>query len=149
MALQFLPLCRQRLSAKLHCCQYLILVLAVFFQESFCETQCIKDSVCKCTLDDGSKRFFDFSDISRADEAFFQVGTPGNVDYYDPCQPFTVEESGGVCDGVAACHAEVAEETNYSKVALHSRVVFNYNEAGENVNVNYDNGKYYTGTCAF
>ncbi|XP_072014896.1 uncharacterized protein [Amphiura filiformis] len=127
----------------------LIVILAACFHVGLSQdVTCVKETNCRCTLDDGTKRFFDFSPISNKDEPFFHMewfGEPGSIDYYDPCEPFTISWSD--CEGVAACHGVEDEEEHgkfkYSKVALHNMGYFHYNEAGQNLVINYADGDDY------
>ena len=115
----------------------------LLFHTAEAATSCVQNNNCKCTIDDGSKRFFDLSTISQKGDPYFAIGTEaGYTYYYDPCEPFTLDQSGGVCQGVAGCVKQILETSeNYTNIALHSRVVFNYNDLGDNLILNYDNGK--------
>ena len=120
----------------------LLVVVVIAISRCSAEVVCVKNHDCKCTLDDGTKRYFDLSEISSKDGPYFNLGQPGSQDYYDPCEPFTIEDSNGVCNGVAGCHNDLEnEEQTYSHIAVHKRVNFDYNEAGENLVLFYDNGK--------
>ena len=124
----------------------LLVLLAVL--RSSAQVACVKNNNCKCTLDDGSKRYFDLSEISSKGQPYFNIGQPGSQDYYDPCEPFTIDDSNGVCNGVAGCHNDLEdEEQPFSNIAVHSRVNFVYNEEGENLILFYDNGKLLCKMC--
>ena len=128
----------------------LIFITVSPIQKGSSEVTCVKNNNCKCTLDDGTKRFFDLSEISSKFAPYFpnKPGKPGGKDryFYDPCEPFTLGDdpwSNSDCYGVAACrYLDYAfePEQNFSKVAIHKGVVFSYNEGGENL-LFYDNGK--------
>ena len=72
----------------------LIFTTVSTIQKGSSEVVCVKNNNCKCTLDDGTNRFFDLSEISSKFAPYFTniPGKPGEKAryFYDPCEPFTV-----------------------------------------------------------